>query len=87
LSRDRAFGLRPEAFRPCKVRDSASQYNTNRSPPIPQLIGSVAPITALAAMAASAAFPPACKTRRAAWTARGWLVAAMPFRAITTLRD
>ena len=51
----------------------------NKSPPRPQLIGSVTPSTAFAAMAASTALPPAFKISMAASVASGWLVAAMPF--------
>ncbi len=54
-----------------------------RSPPIPHDIGSTTPSTALAAMAASTAFPPAWRTRSAAAVASGWLVAAIPPRART----
>ena len=51
----------------------------NKSPPMPQLIGSVTPSTALAAMAASTALPPAFRISIAASVASGWLVHAMPF--------
>src|SRR5690349_3057998 len=46
----------------------------NRSPPIPLLIGSTTPSTALAAMAASIADPPRASV---------WLVATLPCREIT----
>ena len=55
----------------------------NRSPPSPHDIGSTTPNTALAAIAASTALPPCCKMRIAASVASGWLVAAIPCRAIT----
>ena len=42
-------------------------------------MGSVTPSTALAAMAASTALPPALRISMAASVASGWLVAAMPF--------
>ena len=41
---------------------------------------------ALAAIAASTALPPALRMSSAALVASGWLVAAMPCRAITSLR-
>src|SRR3954468_13392567 len=50
----------------------------NRSPPGPQLMGSVTARTALAAMAASMALPPALRISMAACVASGWLVAAIP---------
>src|SRR3954452_15297183 len=50
----------------------------NRSPPGPQLMGSVTARTALAAMAASTALPPALRISMAACVASGWLVAAIP---------
>ena len=53
---------------------------------MPQLIGSTTPIIALAAIAASAALPPALSTSSPACDASGWLVATMPFLAITTER-
>jgi hypothetical protein len=56
----------------------------NRSPPIPQPVGSIRPRAALAAMAASIALPPRCSVSSAIWVASGWLVAAMPWRAITS---
>ena len=46
---------------------------------MPQLIGSVRPSTAFAAIAASTALPPALRISIAACVASGWLVAAMPF--------
>ncbi len=58
----------------------------NRSPPIPLPVGSVSPSTASAAMAASTALPPWRMISRAAWVARGWLVAAMAWGAMTSLR-
>ena len=42
---------------------------------------------ALAAMAASTALPPALRTSSAICVASGWLVAAIPLRAITSERD
>src|SRR5690625_6680297 len=57
-----------------------------RSPPGPFMAGSANPRKALAAMAASTALPPAFRISRATWVARGWLVAAIPFLAITSER-
>src|SRR4051794_32460021 len=58
----------------------------NRSPPGPQLMGSVTARTALAAMAASMALPPALRISMAACVASGWLVAAIPFLPTTVER-
>ena len=53
---------------------------------MPVIDGSTTPRTAAAVTAASIAFPPSCSTRRPAADASGWLVAIMPFRAMTTER-
>src|SRR4051794_32858241 len=58
----------------------------NRSPPMPHDIGSISPIAALVAMAASAAFPPRLRTSSPTWAASGWLVATIPFAATVTDR-
>ena len=58
----------------------------NRSPPIPLPVGSTSPSIALAAMAASIAFPFFFKISIATCVANGWLVAAMPLLAITSER-
>src|SRR5207244_12113615 len=50
----------------------------NRSPPMPFIIGSVTPVTAFAAIAASTALPPRARTCTAACAASGWLDAATP---------
>ena len=52
---------------------------------MPVDIGSTTHRTAAAQTAASAALPPALRQRRAASTARGWLVAAMPEREIVSV--
>ena len=57
-----------------------------RSPPIPFPVGSRKPIAALAAIAASMAFPPRRITSSATCVAIGWLVAAMTLGAIAALR-
>ena len=58
----------------------------NKSPPIPLPVGSTKPSTAFAATAASIAFPPALRISNATCVASGWLVAAIPFRAMTSER-
>jgi hypothetical protein len=63
-------GERPDAFKPESSPDRLSQTIEYRSPPIPQLIGSTTPSTALAAMAASTAEPPCSRIRIAAALAR-----------------
>lgn len=57
---------------PTKTTPSSTQTNT----PVEQ--GSVTPNAAPTATAASAALPPACRIRRPASAARGWLHATMP---------
>ncbi|MEZ6073818.1 MAG: hypothetical protein R3C10_26950 [Pirellulales bacterium] len=53
---------------------------------MPQLIGSVSPIIALVAMAASTALPPRLSTSSPTWAASGSLVATMPCWATTAER-
>src|SRR5579862_4542296 len=55
----------------------------NRSPPMPQLMGSTTPSTALAAMAASMAVPPRANTWAPACDASVWLVATIPRSEMT----
>src|SRR3990172_3540765 len=57
-----------------------------RSPPIPFPVGSIRPMVAFAAMAASIAFPPRSRIRTPAPAARGWLAATMPYFVATTER-
>src|SRR5437868_6467355 len=57
-----------------------------RSPPMPFIIGSVTPVTALAAIAASTALPPRARICTAACDASGWLDAATPCCEATTER-
>src|SRR5688572_8715805 len=58
----------------------------NRSPPTPLPVGSMSPMVAFAAMAASTAVPPRLRTSSATWLTSGWLVAAMPCVAMTSER-
>ena len=58
----------------------------NKSPPTPHPVGSTRPKTAFAAIAASMALPPSFRTSIAVCVANGWLVAAIPFVAITSER-
>src|SRR5437588_3330955 len=60
---------------------SCATTSANRSPPGPVAIGSVTHSTAAAAMAASAALPPARKMRSPAAVAVGWLVATIALAA------
>ena len=53
---------------------------------MPLPVGSTKPRTALAAMAASTAVPPFFKMSIAVCVASGWLVAAIPWRAIASER-
>src|SRR5262249_6634474 len=57
-----------------------------RSPPMPHDMGSMSPMAALVAMAASMALPPLRRISSPTWAASGWLVATMPCGAITTER-
>ncbi len=82
-----AAGALPEAFSPVNSRFSASHTMANRSPPMPQPVGSISPSAALAAIAASTAVPPAFNMSRAICVANGWLVAAIPCGAMTSDRD
>ena len=79
-------GARPMAFRPCSFPVFGSHMIANKSPPMPLPVGSTTPSTALPAIAASTALPPSCKTSSAVCVASGWLVATMPFCAITADR-
>ena len=82
----RDLGDLPLALRPYSFPLSALQIIAKRSPPMPLPVGSTTPRTALAAIAASIALPPFLRISRATWVARGWLVAAIPFLAITSER-
>ena len=79
-------GERPDAFSPYSLFSSAYQTIAKRSPPTPEPVGSTRPNMALAAMAASMALPPCFKMSNATWVASGWLVATIPFCAITSDR-
>ena len=68
------------------VLERADQTSANISPPRPLLNGSTTFRVNAAATAASAAFPPDCKTDKPATAASGWVVASMPFVAATTER-
>src|SRR5262245_43026016 len=56
------------------------------SQPKPLPVGSMRPIVAVAAIAASTAVPPRLSTSSATWLTSGWLVAAMPCVAMTSER-
>src|SRR5919204_5805046 len=58
----------------------------NRSPAGPTFIGSTRLSMAEVATAASIALPPFFRISSPAWAASGWLVATMPFLAITSDR-
>jgi len=77
-------GERPLALSPKSFFLSELHIIANRSPPTPQPVGSTSPSTAFAAIAASIALPPFFSISRATWVASGWLVAAIPFFAITS---
>src|SRR5438094_916872 len=79
-------GARPQAFRPYNFCVLASHTMANRSPPMPHDIGSIRPIAALVAIAASTALPPLLSTSRPTCAASGWLVATMPLAATVTDR-
>ena len=53
---------------------------------MPQLVGSMRPIAALVATAASTAFPPRFSTSNPTCAASGWLVATMPLFATVAER-
>src|SRR5262245_33816244 len=53
---------------------------------MPQEVGSMSPIAALVAMAASMALPPFLRMSSPTWAAIGWLVATIPLGAIVTER-
>src|SRR6185295_8658599 len=57
-----------------------------RSPPMPLPVGSISPIVALAAIAASIALPPRSRIWTPARAASGWLAATMPNVVATTER-
>src|SRR5262245_45204047 len=74
---DSPAAAQPPAFKPWSA-PSASETIAKRSPPMPFISGSPTPITALAAMAASTAWPPCSSTLAPACAASGWLAATMP---------
>src|SRR5688572_17086296 len=76
-----AYAERPEALRPNSSCCLASQTMAKRSPPMPQLIGSIRPIAALVATAASTALPPPLSTSMPICAASGCDVATMPLAA------
>ena len=79
-------GAHPLAFSPCSLPVLASWTMAKRSPPMPLPVGSITPTTAFAAIAASTAFPPRCKTCTPAIDASGWLLATTPYRVAMTER-
>ena len=64
-------GERPLPLRPCSFRVFASQTMANKSPPTPLPVGSMSPMVALAAIAASTAVPPRLSTSSATWLTSG----------------
>src|SRR5215203_1399924 len=56
------------------------------SPPSPHISGITTAATAAAAIAASTALPPSCRTANPADTVKGWAAATMPFDAYTGAR-
>src|SRR5438046_10286996 len=56
-----------------------------RSPPTPFIAGSIRPIAALAAIAASTALPPRSRICTPARAASGWLAATIPY--LVAIRD
>ncbi len=73
-----AAGAGPLPLRPCTAPVEASCTIANRSPPMPFIIGATAPMTALAAMAASTAWPPRASTEAPACDASGCSLATTP---------
>src|SRR5262245_21588782 len=57
-----------------------------RSPPTPFIAGSMSPIAALVAMAASTALPPCSRICTPARAASGWLAATIPYFVMTIER-
>src|SRR5277367_6029558 len=80
---DNFAGAHPLAFNPYSFPVFASYTITNKSPPIPFIIGSTTPIIAFVAIAASTAFPPLSKIRTPACEASGDSEATIPPREIT----
>ena len=76
-------GARPLALSALMDFSLAFQISANRSPPIPVDMGSTTFRVAAAATAASTALPPFMSIFIPDTAARGWLVAIIPFRAIT----
>src|SRR4030042_1431722 len=86
LSRLQSYGERPLALSPSSLRCLASQTMANKSPPGPQLIGSIRLSMALAQIAASIALPPVFRISTPAILARGWLEQTTPFWQTTVER-
>src|SRR6185369_12206551 len=86
LSADADAGERPLPFSATNFCSRAMYIIAKQSPPRPVDIGSVTVSTAVAATAASIAFPPRLRTLIAVSTARGWLEAAIAFLLVTTER-
>ncbi len=80
------YGDRPDPLSPYSFLVLLSQTMAKMSPPIPLTWGSTTPSIALAAIAASMAFPPARKISMPAWVLNGWEVQTIPFCAMTSLR-
>ena len=80
------LGAGPLAFRPNSFLDFASEMIANRSPPTPQLVGSISPSAALVAIAASMALPPLFSTSRPICAASGCEAQTMPLTATVSDR-
>ena len=75
-----AAGARPEPLSATCSPAASSHTSQNASPPIPQPLGMTTPRTALVAIAASTAWPPAASTARPADVARWWGATTAPRR-------
>jgi len=71
-------GAQPLEFKPESLPVFESHSMAKRSPPMPFIMGSTTPSTALAAMEASAAEPPRARICAPACEASVWLVATIP---------
>ena len=77
------LGAIPDPFIDLISLEPAGEKSTKQSPPIPVICGSHIPRRTAPAIAASIAFPPFFKISNAAWAAKGWEVAHIPFSANT----
>ena len=81
-----ASGARPEPLSATTSALGSFWIRANISPPMPVICGSQMPSKTAAAIAASAALPPAFKISIAVAAAKGWEVATMPLVAKTADR-